>query len=84
MIARALSTELFPTAYRGTAAGLLALAQTLGWGAGLALVGAIAEAAGDLARATSLVALVTLGAAILLLAFPETSRRELEATSGEV
>jgi MFS family permease len=83
IIARALSTELFPTAYRGTAAGVLALAQTLGWGAGLALVGALTEIVGDLARATSLVALVTLAAATLLLAFPETSRLELEATSGE-
>jgi putative MFS transporter len=83
VIARALSTELFPTAYRGTAAGVLAFAQSLGWAAGLALVGALSNAFDDLARATSLVAFVTLGAAALLLTFPETSRRELEATSGE-
>jgi putative MFS transporter len=83
IIVRALSTELFPTAYRGTAAGVMALAQTLGWGAGLAIVGALTDVAGDLARATSLVAFMTLAAAMLLLTFPETSRRELEAISGE-
>jgi len=80
---RALSTELFPTSHRGTSAGWLALVQTLGWAAGLAVVGAGTRAPGDIARLTSLLAFTVLGGALAVLALPETGRRELEAISHE-
>lgn len=81
-IIRALSTELFPTSQRGTSAGWISLVQTLGWAGGLALVGMGTQAAGDIARLTSLVSLTAVPAAGVLLALPETRRRELETISG--
>lgn len=78
VVVRAFSTELFPTSYRGTSAAWLSLIQTLGWALGLALV---SLAGGDLAVATSRIALVVLVAALALLALPETFRQELEAIS---
>jgi putative MFS transporter len=83
IIIRALSAELFPTSHRGTSAGWVALVQTLGWAAGLALVGMATEATGDLARAISTLAFAMLAAGLLLLFLPETRRRELEAISGD-
>lgn len=77
VIVRALSTELFPTSYRGTSAAWLSLVQTVGWAIGLALV----SLGSDIATATSLIALVVLVAACALLALPETFRQELEAIS---
>jgi MFS family permease len=81
VVVRAFSTELFPTSYRGTSAAWISLVQAIGWSAGLALVGIGTHAPGDIARMTSLVALVVLGAAFALLALPETYRLELEAIS---
>ena len=81
VVVRAFSTELFPTSYRGTSAAWLSLMQSLGWSGGLALVGLGTAAPGDIARMTSLIALVVLGAAAALLALPETYRQELEAIS---
>jgi hypothetical protein len=83
VIVRAFSTELFPTSHRGTSAGWLAFVQTLGWGAGLAIVGAGTSAGGDLARLTSLLSLVVLFGGLMLLALPETRQRELEAISAD-
>ena len=83
VIVRAVSTELFPTSHRGTSAGWLALVQTLGWAAGLAVVGAGTRAPGDIARLTSLLSLTVLAGGIAILALPETGRRELEAISHE-
>ncbi|MEO8603840.1 MAG: MFS transporter [bacterium] len=77
VIVRAFSTELFPTSYRGTSAAWLSLIQTLGWAAGLALV----SLGTDIARTTSLIALVVLVAAFALLTLPETNQQELEAIS---
>jgi putative MFS transporter len=82
-VIRAFSTELFPTAQRGTAAGWVTLVQTLGWAGGLALVGLGTHAPGDLARRTSSLAFLALLAAPALLVLPETRRRELEAISRE-
>jgi MFS family permease len=82
-VIRAFSTELFPTSQRGTSAGWVSLVQTLGWAAGLALVGMGTEAPGDIARLTSALSLTTLAAAVVILMLPETRRRELEAISGE-
>ncbi len=83
VIVRAFSTELFPTAHRGTSAGWLVVVQTLGWAAGLAVVGAGTHAPGDLARLTSLLSLTVLLGGLALLFLPETRRRELEAISGD-
>ncbi|MFN8643384.1 MAG: MFS transporter [Candidatus Binatia bacterium] len=78
VIVRALSTELFPTSYRGTSAAWLSLVQTVGWAAGLALVSFIG---GEIATATSRIALVVVVAAAALLALPETYQQELETIS---
>lgn len=78
VIVRALSTELFPTSYRGTSAAWLSLVQTIGWAIGLALVSFIG---GEIATATSWISLVVVIAACALLALPETYRQELEAIS---
>lgn len=81
VIIRALSTELFPTSQRGTSAGVMMLAETLGAGAGLALLAVLTAEAGDLIRALPLVAAATLIAAAVILLFPETRQRELESIS---
>jgi putative MFS transporter len=78
VIVRALSTELFPTSYRGTSAAWLSLVQTVGWALGLALVSLIG---GEIAAATSWISMVVVVAACALLALPETYRQELEAIS---
>jgi len=80
-IIRALSTELFPTAHRGTSAGWIALVQTTGWALGLALIGLWADDAATIARATSGVSFSVLAGGLALLGLPETRRRELEDIS---
>ncbi len=82
-IARALSTELFPTSHRGTAAGWLSLVDALGAAAGLSIV-AWGTASGESnIPMISWVVLATLGAGLVMLLVPETGRRELEDISGE-
>ncbi len=81
VVVRAFSTELFPTSHRGTSAAWVSLVQALGWALGVWLVGLGTHAPGDIARMTSLISLVVLGAAFALLALPETYRQELEAIS---
>lgn len=83
VIVRAFSTELFPTSHRGTSAGWAQLLQTLGWAAGLALVGVGVRDLDDLARRTSQLACATVLAAALLVTLPETHRKELESLSQE-
>lgn len=83
VIIRALSSELFPTSHRGTSTGLLALMETLGAGAGLLLLGVLQASGGQLAVLVPLIALATLLAALLILVFPETRLRELEAISDD-
>jgi putative MFS transporter len=80
-VVRAFSTELFPTSYRGTSAAWLSFMQAIGWALGVALVGLGTYAPGDIAQMTSLIALSVFGAALALLALPETYRQELEAIS---
>jgi MFS family permease len=82
IVLRSLSTELFPTAHRGTSAGWLSFVQTLGWAIGLALVGVLAgQQDGGIARATSALAFVVMAGGAALFLLPETRRRELEAIS---
>jgi putative MFS transporter len=76
--------ELFPTSYRSTAAGAWSLVGQLGGSAGLALESLLL---GTLATHwSSISALALLGLAvpfIVALAYPETSRRQLEEISPE-
>lgn len=81
VITRALSTELFPTSQRGTAAGWLSLVETLGAAAGLALLSLDSETPADIARMTSLLAVAVFVAGLSLQLLPETRQRELEAIS---
>jgi MFS family permease len=83
VVMRALATELFDTSHRATAAGWLIFVQTIGWSSGLFIVGFAADSFEDLPRAISWIACGSALAALCLLLVPETSRRELEAISGE-
>jgi putative MFS transporter len=82
-ILRALSSELFPTSYRGTAAAWAMLVQTIGWATGLWLVGVGVGDGDGIAWATTRLAAAVLVGGLLLLLLPETGRRELEAISVE-
>lgn len=81
VMVRAFSTELFPTAQRGTSSGWATLAQTLGWALGLWVVGLGTEAGSHIAAMTSILSISVLLSGITLLLLPETSRRELESIS---
>ena len=82
-IARALSTELFATSFRGTASGYLQLMDTLGAAAGLFLVSALTADDGSAIPAVRIVVWLSLLASLAVLVLPETGRRELEEISGE-
>ncbi len=83
VITRALSTELFPTSQRGTAAGWLSIVEVLGAAIGLGLVGLWGGTPGGIAHATSILSIFVAFAGTALLLLPETRQRELEAISGE-
>ena len=78
---RALSTELFPTSYRSTAAAWLSFAITIGWAAGLWAVSAEPTGGMDLATQISAIATSVLLAGGFILLLPETAGRELEEIS---
>lgn len=82
-ITRAVSTELFPTAYRGTASGWNAMLETLGAALGLALLGLGTQGFADIAFMTSSLAFVLVVAGLILLLLPETGSRELESISDD-
>lgn len=82
-IVRALSTELFPTSFRGTASGWVQLVETLGAAAMLFLVSALTAEGESVVPAVRMVVFVSLLGALTLLALPETGRRELEDVSAE-
>lgn len=82
IILRALATELFPTAYRGAASGMFSVLETLGSAGGLFFLYFYGTTnIDDVSVATPLVALAIYVSAFVLLAFPETRRRELEDIS---
>lgn len=83
-IARALSTELFPTSHRGTAAAFLQLVDPLGSAAGLFLVSWLGSGGRSVTDAVQVVVWVTALAAVAVLLLPETGRRELEEISADV
>jgi MFS family permease len=83
-VLRSWATELFPTNFRGAAAGWLTVAGTLGGMVGLALAGALDRLVGlspALALIASAGAVATLAAWLWL---PETRGLELEAIAPEV
>ena len=80
---RALTTELFPTAFRGTGAGGLALLETLGVSTGLLVYSAAVGVLGRQEYALPLVSLACLGAAASVYLVPETARRELEEVAAD-
>jgi MFS family permease len=80
-IARALSTELFPTSHRGTSAGWLQLTDAFGAAGGLFLVSWGTAAGSSNTPMISWVVFATLGAGLLVLMLPESGRRELEDIS---
>jgi MFS family permease len=80
-IIRALSTELFPTSSRSTAAGSLTLFETLGAVAGLYMVTAFTPEGTSIAGAVRWIVCITLVSAVLVLFLPETARKELEDIS---
>ena len=83
VIIRALSSELFPTAHRGTSTGVLALTETLGAAFGLFVLGLLQQQGGSLVALIPMISLGALAAGFVLLCLPETGRRELESISGE-
>lgn len=82
VILRALATELFPTSQRASASGLFAILDTLGASAGLFLLYFGSSEAGDFIGMTTILAFTVLVGSSVLVFFPETRRRELEAISG--
>jgi putative MFS transporter len=82
-ILRALGGELFPTSYRGTSAGWLQLAEAAGRSGGLFVVGWGTARAFEITSMISAVVFAVLLAGFVLLALPETGRRELEEISGD-
>jgi predicted MFS family arabinose efflux permease len=83
-VLRSWSTELFPTSFRGAAAGWLTGSQTLGGMAGLAVAGALAPAVGGIAPALAWVAGAGIAAAgVAHLCLPETRGLELESIAPE-
>jgi putative MFS transporter len=74
----ALATELFPTRFRSTAAGLREAIATVGAAAGLWILGLLYGATGSHGASMTWMLLVTPISPIVLLYLPETARRELE------
>jgi hypothetical protein len=78
------ASELFATRIRSEAQTLTLVMGVTGSAAGLAVVGLLSDPLG-LGPSIALLAALPLGAlAIVAAAFPETARRELEETSGEL
>ncbi len=83
-IIRAWAAELFPTSFRGAAAGWLTAAGTIGGIAGLALAGALAPALGGIHLALAVIAAAgVLAALAVLLWLPETRGMDLEESAPE-
>ncbi len=80
-ILRAMSTELFPTAVRGTATGSLTFFETIGAALGLMMVTALTPTGGSSSQAISIVVSISFVAGLIMLLLPETARRELEEIS---
>jgi MFS family permease len=76
--------ELFPTSLRGRANGIVSTTAMAGSVVGLAAFGRLQVATGSFGRALAVLAIAPLlMAAVVLLLFPETARRELEELNPE-
>jgi len=80
---RALTTELFPTAFRSAAGGTQALLETLGVVGGLWLYSRLMGRLDDQQIVIPLLSLGTLLGAAAVWLVPETARRELEQINQE-
>jgi MFS family permease len=81
---RVYGPELFPTSLRGRATGILSMTAMAGSAAGLVAAGWLADALGSFGRAFAVLAIApVVVAALVLLRFPETARRELEDLNPE-
>ena len=78
---RAIATEVFPTAHRGTATGWLFLVETVGAFAGLQLVFRLTHSASFDPMPVIIVGFAILLGAFFIVLVPETRQRELEAIS---
>jgi predicted MFS family arabinose efflux permease len=78
------ASELFATRIRSEAQTLALVMGVVGSAAGLAFVGSLSDPVGLGPSIALLASLPLLALAIVALAFPETARRELEETSGEL
>ncbi len=84
-ITRAWASELFPTSFRGAAAGWLTAAGAVGGVAGLTIAGALAPHVGGIAPALAVLSVAgVLAAAAVLAWLPETRGLDLEASAPEV
>ncbi len=80
---RAIATEIFPTAHRGTATGWLFLVETVGAFVGLQLVFRLTHTTSFDPTPVIMVGFMILLGAFFIVLVPETRRRELEAISSE-
>lgn len=79
----ALSSELFPTAYRSTAAGAMAVLATISGAMSLLAHSFLRQVVGSPWSAVSLLALLLLLTPLLIAYLPETSGRSLEEIAPE-
>ncbi len=79
VILRAMSAEVFPTEHRASAMGLWTILDALGGATGLFLLYFARPEPGDFAMITSALSIATAAGGFVLVFFPETSQRELEA-----
>jgi MFS family permease len=77
----ALSSELFPTSVRATAAGWLVAAGVLGAVAGLVAFGLLTDAMGSFASAAVLICAPVIVTSVLFARLPETRGLELEQSA---
>jgi MFS family permease len=81
---RVYGPELFPTSLRGRATGILSMTAMAGGVVGLTAAGWLADSLGSFGRAFGVLAVApVVVAALVLLRFPETARRELEDLNPE-
>lgn len=84
VLLRTFATELFPTSYRSTAAGAMAVVTTLGASLGMVAESLLYGVLGSHWEAISILVLFALATPLVVrFAFPETSGRALDEISPE-
>lgn len=79
VILRAMSAEIFPTEHRASASGLWTIFEAIGGATGMFILYFASVKTGDFAIVTTALSLAVLVGGGVLLFFPETTQRELEA-----